>query len=142
MNWIATGRGSAALATMDLASTAIVAIPHTSRLRKKAFRTLLSLAVISPKGGELNTSGAERRSELTSPRGANLKGRKPVLSQGAERFSIKKLVFPHPANARCMRSLESGRATSSSSGLQNEYSIARFGPVHYDSCSICLLVSS
>ena len=67
---------------------------QSSGLRKKAFRTLLSLTVISPKGRELNTSGAERRSELTSPRGANLKGRKPVLSQGAERSIIKKLVFP------------------------------------------------
>src|SRR5712691_10713953 len=69
----------------------------TSRLRKKPFRTLLSLSVISPRGGELNTSGAERRSELTSPRGANQKGTKPVLSQGAERLFIKKSVFPHPA---------------------------------------------
>ena len=56
-----------------------------------------------PQGGELNTSGAERRSELTSPRGANQKGRKPVLSQGAEGFFIRKLVFPHPANDRSGR---------------------------------------
>ncbi len=33
------------------------------------------------------------RSELTSPRGANQKGRKPVLSQGAERFFIKNRFF-------------------------------------------------
>src|SRR6266849_1295195 len=84
-------------------------IGTSSRLRKKAFRTLLSLSVISPRGGELNTSGAERRSELTSPRGANQntsgakrrseltsprganqKGRKPALSQSAERLFIGK----------------------------------------------------
>jgi len=64
--------------------------PALDRLRKKALRTLLSLSVISPRGGELNTSGAERRSELTSPRGANQKGRKPALSQGAERLFISK----------------------------------------------------
>ena len=32
---------------------------YFSRLRKKPFRSLLSLSVISPRGGELNTSGAE-----------------------------------------------------------------------------------
>src|SRR5216684_8868720 len=53
---------------------------------KRPFRTLLSLSVISPRGGELNTSGAERRSELTSPRGANQKGSNPALSQGGEDF--------------------------------------------------------
>ena len=62
-----------------------------SRLRKKAFRTLLALSVISPRRGELNISGAERRSELTSPRGANQKGRKPVYRR-AERVFIYKYV--------------------------------------------------
>src|SRR5712691_6488242 len=62
----------------------------SGRLRKKAFRTLLSLSVISPRGGELNTSGAERRSELTSPRGANQN------TSGAERRS--ELTSPRGAN--------------------------------------------
>jgi len=43
-----------------------------SRLRKKAFRSLLSLSVISPKGGEL---------------------RKAVLSQGAKRLCIANKFF-------------------------------------------------
>ncbi len=63
---------------------------------KKAFRTLLSLSVISPSGGELNTRGAERRSELTSPRGANQKGKKPLLSQGAERLFVSQIGFSAP----------------------------------------------
>src|SRR6266852_6465384 len=53
-------------------------------------------SVISPRGGELNTSGAERRSELTSPGGANQKGKKPLLSQGAERLFMSQIGFSAP----------------------------------------------
>ena len=42
-----------------------------------------------PQRGELNTSGAERRSELTSLRGANQK-EGSQLSQGAERLFMSK----------------------------------------------------
>src|SRR5713226_5963295 len=39
-----------------------------------------------PQRGELNTSGAERRSELTSLRGANQKGRTPAFAGCGKTF--------------------------------------------------------
>src|SRR6266851_5076578 len=47
--------------------------------------------------GMTNKGARENRQP---PRGGRTKGGKPVLSQGAERFFIKKLVFPHPARGQ------------------------------------------
>ena len=63
--------GVASTSTMTARAVSIIvgeitepAAPFPGRMRKKAFRSLLSLSVVSPRGGELNTSGAESGASL------------------------------------------------------------------------------
>ncbi len=72
------------------------ALQATSRLRKKAFRSLLSLSVVSPRGGELNTSGAERAERANESARCESKRKEDSFIAGCGKIFHKEIGFSAP----------------------------------------------